>query len=132
MSKPNEPRDLRPDTRIVTGGRTPHEYHGFVNPPVYHASTLLYPSAADMVAHRARYQYGRRGTPTSEALEDALRALEGPNCAGVSPMGSRPAAVMRSSKALSFSTATTSRCKRSTVARGVLAGATIPFQLVAS
>ena len=25
MSKPNEPRDLRPDTRIVTGGRTPHE-----------------------------------------------------------------------------------------------------------
>ena len=46
--------------------------HGFVNPAVYHASTVLYPTAEDQVAHRSRYQYGRRGTPTSEALEDAL------------------------------------------------------------
>jgi cystathionine beta-lyase len=77
----------------VTSGRDTALYHGFVNPPVYHASTVLYPTAADMVAHRARYQYGRRGTPTSEALEDALRALEGPNCAGVSLLPSGAAAV---------------------------------------
>lgn len=93
MSTPIEPRDLRPDTLLVTGGRTPHEYHGFVNPPVYHASTLLYPSAADMVAHRGRYRYGRRGTPTTEALENALRDLEGPLCAGVSLLSSGAAAV---------------------------------------
>lgn len=44
---------------------------------------MLYPSAADLVAHRARYQYGRRGSPTSEALESALQTLEGAACAGV-------------------------------------------------
>jgi cystathionine beta-lyase len=73
----------RSATRVVTAGREPASYHGFVNPPVYHASTVLYPSAEDYVAHRARYQYGRRGTPTTEALELALQELEGPNCAAV-------------------------------------------------
>jgi cystathionine beta-lyase len=72
------------DTTLVTGGRDPAAYHGFVNPPVYHASTVLYPNAEDFVARRARYQYGRRGTPTTEALEQALQELEGPQCAGVS------------------------------------------------
>jgi cystathionine beta-lyase len=74
---------IKPATRLVTSGRDPQGYHGFVNPPVYHASTLLYPTAEDQVAHRARYSYGRRGTPTSEALEDALRGLDGEACAGV-------------------------------------------------
>jgi cystathionine beta-lyase len=68
----------------VTAGRDPESYHGFVNPPLDHASTVLYPSAEDFVAGRARYHYGRRGTPTTEALENALRDLEGQNCAGVS------------------------------------------------
>ena len=93
MSKPKQPGDLKLDTLLVTGGRTPSDYFGFVNPPVYHASTLLYPSAEDMVAHRGRYRYGRRGTPTSEALENALRELEGPQCAGVSLLPSGAAAV---------------------------------------
>jgi len=85
--------EWRPDTRLVTGGRDPFAYHGFVNPPVYHASTVLYPSAEDLVAHRARYQYGRRGTPTSEALEGALQAIEGPGCAGVALLPSGLAAI---------------------------------------
>jgi cystathionine beta-lyase len=46
-----------------------------------------------MVAHRARYTYGRRGTPTSDALTNALRALEGPLCAGVALVPSGAAAV---------------------------------------
>jgi cystathionine beta-lyase len=79
--KPEHP--LKPETRLVTGGRDPQSYYGFVNPPVYHASTVLYPTAADQVAHRARYQYGRRGTPTTEALEKAIAEIEGPECAGV-------------------------------------------------
>ncbi|HZS65324.1 MAG TPA: cystathionine beta-lyase [Xanthobacteraceae bacterium] len=79
----NKQRDLKPDTRLVTGGRDPAAYHGFVNPPVHHASTVLYPTAEDLLAHRGRYHYGRRGTPTSEALEQALAGLEGPACAGV-------------------------------------------------
>ncbi|HEX2215939.1 MAG TPA: cystathionine beta-lyase [Xanthobacteraceae bacterium] len=85
--------ELAPATRLVTEGRDPFSHHGFVNPPVYHASTVLYPNAADMIAHRARYQYGRRGTPTSEALEQALQALEGPRCAGVALLPSGLAAI---------------------------------------
>lgn len=80
-------------TRLVTGGRDPFSNHGFVNPPVYHASTVLYPSASDFLAHRARYQYARRGTPTSEALETALAEIEGPECAGVALVPSGLAAV---------------------------------------
>ena len=93
MSKLPDADRLRPETRLVTAGRSAAEFHGFVNPPVYHASTVLYPSAADLAAHRSRYQYGRRGTPTSEALENALREIEGPLCAGVSLLPSGAAAV---------------------------------------
>jgi cystathionine beta-lyase len=87
------PRPRQPETKIVTGGRDPMSYHGFVNPPVYHASTVLYPSVEDFLAHRARYQYGRRGTPTTEALELALQELEGSQCAGVSLLPSGLAAI---------------------------------------
>jgi len=83
---------VRPATRLVTGGRDPFAQHGYVNPPVYHASTLLYRSAEDYLAHRSRYQYGRRGTPTSEALSDAIAELEGPSCAGVALLPSGLAA----------------------------------------
>ena len=84
---------LKPATRLVVGGRDPAANHGFVNPPVHHVSTVLYPTAEDFLARRARYLYGRRGTPTSEALEDALRALEGPECAGVALLPSGLAAI---------------------------------------
>src|SRR5215831_10591324 len=84
---------LKPDTLLSVGGRDPFAHHGYVNTPVYHASTLLYPSAEDFLAHRGRYQYGRRGTPTSEALEDAIRALDGPACAAVALLPSGLAAV---------------------------------------
>ncbi|HEX3939217.1 MAG TPA: cystathionine beta-lyase [Xanthobacteraceae bacterium] len=86
-------RSRRAATKLVTAGRDPQSYHGFVNPPVYHASTVLYPNAEDFLAHRARYQYGRRGTPTTEALELALQELEGPQCAGVSLVPSGLAAI---------------------------------------
>jgi len=92
-SKNGRPPPRHPDTRVVTAGRDPASYHGFVNPPVYHASTVLYPSAEDFVAHRARYQYGRRGTPTTEALELAVQELEGPQCAGVALLPSGLAAI---------------------------------------
>jgi cystathionine beta-lyase len=88
-----QPRSRRAATKLVTAGRDPRSYHGFVNPPVYHASTVLYPSAEDYVAHRARYQYGRRGTPTTEALELALQELEGPQCVGVALVPSGLAAI---------------------------------------
>ena len=84
---------LKPDTLLSIGGRDPFAHHGYVNTPVYHASTLLYRTAEEYVAHRGRYQYGRRGTPTSEALETALREIEGPACAGVALLPSGLAAI---------------------------------------
>jgi|SRR5579872_2329204 len=89
--RPSPPRHA--DTRVVTAGRHPPSYHGFINPPVYHASTLIYPSAEDYVAQRSRYQYGRIGTPTTEALESAIAELEGPQCAGVALLPSGLAAI---------------------------------------
>src|SRR5262249_4308466 len=62
---------LKPATRLVTGGRNTAENHGFVNPPVYHASTVLYPSARDFSAPPPPYVYGRPGTPPPAALATA-------------------------------------------------------------
>jgi cystathionine beta-lyase len=84
---------LKAATQLVTGGRDSAANHGFVNPAVQHASTVLYPTAEDFLARRSRYLYGRRGTPTSEALENALRELEGPTCAGVALLPSGLAAI---------------------------------------
>jgi cystathionine beta-lyase len=74
---------LKAETTLVTAGRDTKAQKGFVNPPVVHASTVLYPTADDLHAHRGEFQYGRHGTPTTKALQEALMALEGPQCAGV-------------------------------------------------
>jgi cystathionine beta-lyase len=74
---------LQAETLLVTAGRDTKAQKGFVNPPVVHGSTVLYPTAEDLHAHRGEFQYGRRGTPTTKALQEALMALEGPQCAGV-------------------------------------------------
>ena len=72
---------MKKDTTIVTTGRHPDDNHGIVNPPVYHASTVLYPTVAALeAAGRTPFdgvRYGRRGTPTTFALEEAMTALEG-------------------------------------------------------
>lgn len=80
-STPSHP--LQAATRLVTAGRDTKAQRGFVNPPVFHGSTVLYPTAEDLHAHRAEFTYGRHGSPTTRALQDALMALEGPQCAGV-------------------------------------------------
>src|SRR5499427_1403299 len=91
--KKNGDRDHKMATRLANAGRDPFAHHGYVNPPVYHASTLLYPSAEDYIAHRGQYRYGRRGTPTSEALETALADIEGPQCEAVALLPSGLAAI---------------------------------------
>ncbi|HTB04015.1 MAG TPA: cystathionine beta-lyase [Bradyrhizobium sp.] len=79
--KVSKPRQV--ETELVTAGRDTRAQKGFVNPPVVHGSTVLYPTADDLHAHRGEFQYGRRGTPTTRALQQVLMALEGPQCAGV-------------------------------------------------
>jgi cystathionine beta-lyase len=97
MTSPHQAEErhdgVHEETRLVTGGHDPFAHFGFVNTPVYHGSTVLFRSAAEFLAHRGRYQYGRRGNPNSESLEAALRGLEGPNCAGVSLLPSGLAAI---------------------------------------
>ncbi|MET0968757.1 MAG: cystathionine beta-lyase [Tardiphaga sp.] len=84
---------LDTDTVIVTAGRDTGAQKGFVNPPVVRGSTVLYPTAEDLHAHRGEYSYGRHGTPTTKALQEALMAIEGPHCAGVGLVPSGLAAI---------------------------------------
>ena len=73
------------DTQIVHLGRDPEAYHGIVNPPVYHASTFIFKSVEQLLETRRdrasgafeQFTYGREGTPTTRALEDAVTQLEG-------------------------------------------------------
>ncbi|MGO3931027.1 cystathionine beta-lyase [Rhodopseudomonas pseudopalustris] len=84
------------ETSLVTSGRDNSAQKGFVNPPVVRGSTVLYPSAEDLHAHRGEYSYGRHGTPTTKALQQALATLEGPACAGVALAPSGVAAISTS------------------------------------
>jgi cystathionine beta-lyase len=70
---------MHDETRVTTLGREPEKHHGIVNPPIYHASTILYPSLDALEAPRRPdgYYYGRYGTPTTRALTDAVATLEG-------------------------------------------------------
>jgi len=65
------------DTRLTHAGREPGRFHGFVNPPIYRGSTVLFPTVARLEANDQDYTYGRLGTPTVRALEEALAELEG-------------------------------------------------------
>jgi cystathionine beta-lyase len=72
---PAHPR--APATEVVHSGRAPFEHHGFVNVPAYRGSTVLYPTLESLQAKTQPYTYGRRGTPTVRALEEAITKLEG-------------------------------------------------------
>ncbi|MCP5081632.1 MAG: cystathionine beta-lyase [Alphaproteobacteria bacterium] len=83
----NDHQKIGPSTDIVHSGRHPHENHGFVNPPVYHASTIFFPSYEALKSRDVKYGYGRRGTPTMEALEEAVASLEGGYGSKICPSG---------------------------------------------
>ncbi|MFG1411786.1 cystathionine beta-lyase [Xanthobacter sp. VTT E-85241] len=87
MAPTQSKASFEPETEVVRLGRDPFRFDGFVNPPVVRGSTVLYPSYADLAAHRSRYSYGRRGNPTTEALEMALKALEGSDGVVLTPSG---------------------------------------------
>jgi cysteine-S-conjugate beta-lyase len=80
---PDKASSVKAETSLVTAGRDTKAQKGFVNPPVFRGSTVLYPTAEDLHAHRGEFTYGRHGTPTTRALQDVLMELEGPQCAGV-------------------------------------------------
>ncbi len=80
-------RNFRIATDVVLAGRTPFEFEGFVNTPIFRGSTVLSPTVDQFLSHKGRYVYGRRGTPTTDALADALKQLEGGAGVVLTPSG---------------------------------------------
>ena len=80
-------------TAAVHAGMDPDANHGIPNPPVYHTSTILKPSLDDYRNRRGEYLYGRLGTPTSRALENAVAGLYGADDAVAVPSGMTAIAV---------------------------------------
>lgn len=73
-------KEFNQDTKLGHAGSDPVNEFGVINPPVYHASTVAFPTfAAQTEARRAphAFTYGRHGSPTSFAFEDAVATLEG-------------------------------------------------------
>lgn len=85
---------MREETTIVHSGRHPEQHQGAVNPPVFHTSTVLSQSVEE---HRRKRRdwlqdlpvtyYGRCGTPTTQALQEAIASLEGGYRSVVYPSG---------------------------------------------
>ena len=71
------PRPHAPATKVVHSGRAPHDNFGFVNPPVYRGSTVLFPTAEKLLKRDQPYTYGRSSTPTVRSLEEAIAEVEG-------------------------------------------------------
>jgi cystathionine beta-lyase len=71
----------KPETLLTHAGSHPDQNHGAVNPPVYRVSTVVFPTVAAMKEGEKHpfdhMRYGRQGTPTTFAFEEAVTALDG-------------------------------------------------------
>jgi cystathionine beta-lyase len=74
-------------TRLVHAGRQPFENFGFVNTPIYRGSTVLSADVETLYARKARFIYGTKGTPTTEALENAWSEIAGAAGTVLTPSG---------------------------------------------
>lgn len=83
---------MKKDTKFIHAGRDKKYTGKAVNPPVYHASTILHDSVAELndatknIPDNSMF-YGRRGTITHFAFRDAMVELEGGHGALVYPSG---------------------------------------------
>lgn len=68
---------MKEDTKLIAAGRPHRRPHHPVNPPVERASTYLFPTYDDFTEGAKNIVYGRLGTPTHRALEEAVNLLEG-------------------------------------------------------
>jgi cystathionine beta-lyase len=78
-------------TQVGRLGRAPQDFMGAVNTPVFRATTMLFPTVADLEsAVRGEYDgigYGLHGLPTVTDLQDAIAELEGGHAALAVPSG---------------------------------------------
>ena len=86
-SRDGKKTNFRVATEVVLAGRTPSAFEGFVNTPIFRGSTVLSPTVDQYENRKGRYTYGRRGTPTTTALESALANLEGGAGVVLTPSG---------------------------------------------
>ena len=82
---------MKRETRLVHAGRHPETNFGVVNPPVYRASTILFPTMDEFLRRNDRkytgFSYGIQGSPTTFELTDALAELSGAHRAVVTSSG---------------------------------------------
>jgi cystathionine beta-lyase len=72
---------MKKETKLGHAGRNSKANFGIINPPVYHAPTVTFETVSDLkAAEKKRFNmvyYGRYGTPTTFAFEEAVAELEG-------------------------------------------------------
>ncbi len=86
---------MQENTRLALLGRDPQRFGGLVNTPIFRGSTILSSGMAEWEQRKAdraadvpgATTYGRFGTPTTHALEDAIAQLEGGHRAQLFPSG---------------------------------------------
>lgn len=70
--------EKRTNTILTHAGSKPDEYHGAVNVPVHRMSTIVFKTFAEFEkVPNTPFHYGRSGTPTSVAFEEAVAGIEG-------------------------------------------------------
>jgi cysteine-S-conjugate beta-lyase len=78
------------NTILTHAGSKPAEYHGAVNVPPHRMSTIVFNTYAEFEkVPNVAFSYGRAGTPTSAAFEEAIATIEGAykavaTCSGLS------------------------------------------------
>ena len=82
---------MKKDTLLTQVGRDPERYSGMVNTPVFRTSTVIHPNLASYEKRPPEgekiVRYGRYGTPTTFALEEAVAQMEGGFRAAAVPSG---------------------------------------------
>lgn len=87
MNKKTSDDKHQPTTKLVHLGRDTKGSKGFVNPPLYKGSTVLFPTVKSLSEGGYGYWYGRKGSPTYESFEAALNELENSDDTILTPSG---------------------------------------------
>ena len=91
MSDDDTLSSMQPATQVAHLGRDPAAFLGAINTPVFRATTIVFPTVAELeAAARGEYPgitYGLDGLPTVRDLQAAVATLEGGHAALAVPSG---------------------------------------------
>ncbi|MCB9993724.1 MAG: cystathionine beta-lyase [Hyphomicrobiaceae bacterium] len=97
-------------TFLAHAGRDPQNQYGFVNVPVVHGSTVIFPDLETFDNKAQKYSYAREGNPTSDALQDVITQMEGGAVTRITPSGLQAACLALMSVASSGKTVLLADC----------------------